>query len=341
MRVDKKYREVGSIIIPNSVTKIGGLAFTGVIGLKSITLPSSLKTVGSNLFSGSTSLTTLNIPSDMKLSTWPSSSSFMGGADGAYRHYISTINTNGNPYIFVDGGAIYQKHTSSGEVRLIGVLDKVTEVTCIDSCKFICGRSFEASDVVTLNTNKVERIEALGFYSAPNLKNVEMPNVKYIGGRAFENSGVSNIYLPKIETLGTTTGENGGALSFSRGTIKLGEKISSIGSNVFCSHLTINNYTTSIDLSECVLLKTIGYNVFVKQSYLTSLILPPNLEVIKEGAFRKISKEFTMEIPESVTTIEAGSFVDCPKMKLKAPSHLKSQNSSGRWGIPNSRITWY
>ena len=88
-------------------------------------------------------------------------------------------------------------------------------------------------------------------------------------------------------------------------------------------------------------MKTLVNNTIRGQSKLTFINLPPNLDVIKEGAFRDISTEFTMEIPESVTTIEAGSFVNCPKMKLKAPSHLKSQNSSDRWGIPNSRITWY
>ena len=76
-------------------------------------------------------------------------------------------------------------------------------------------------------------------------------------------------------------------------------------------------------------------------SGLVTLILPPNLLTIDEKSFSVITSTCTIEIPESVTNVAAGAFYDCKNVSLKAPKHLKEQNSNDRWGIPNSRITWY
>ena len=97
----------------------------------------------------------------------------------------------------------------------------------------------------------------------------------------------------------------------------------------------------TIDLSECTLVTKINAETFSKMSGLTTLYLPPNITTIDEKAFNVITSTCTIELPESVTTVAAGAFVDCPKISLKAPKHLKEQNSNDRWGIPNSRITWY
>ncbi len=49
-------------VIPNSVTSIGGSAFSGCSGLTSITIPNSVTSIGSSAFSGCSGLTSVTIP---------------------------------------------------------------------------------------------------------------------------------------------------------------------------------------------------------------------------------------------------------------------------------------
>lgn len=52
-------------IIPNSVTSIVGLAFSGCSGLTSFTIPNNVKSIGEGAFSGCSGLNSINIPDDV------------------------------------------------------------------------------------------------------------------------------------------------------------------------------------------------------------------------------------------------------------------------------------
>jgi hypothetical protein len=52
----------GEYIIPNSVTSIGEMAFSGCDSLTFITIPNSVTSIGDNAFSGCNSLTSITIP---------------------------------------------------------------------------------------------------------------------------------------------------------------------------------------------------------------------------------------------------------------------------------------
>ena len=53
-----------SVVIPNTVTSIGGIAFWGCTGLKSISIPASVETIFDNPFSGCSALETITIDSN-------------------------------------------------------------------------------------------------------------------------------------------------------------------------------------------------------------------------------------------------------------------------------------
>ena len=146
--------------------------------------------------------------------------------------------------------------------------------------------------------------------------------------------------MPKLKNIQAGSSSGGGAFSCIVGSVKLGSDLISIPIGTFVSNNSYNKLKV-IDLGDCVNVKTLLANVIGNQSKLTSLILPPNLELIEESAIKNISSTLEVELPESVKTVAAGAFVNCPNVSLKAPTHLKSQNSNDRWGIPNSRITWY
>lgn len=57
--------EITDLVIPNSVTTIGGFAFYCCSGLTSVTIPNSVTSIGDYAFSGCTSLTSLTLPSSV------------------------------------------------------------------------------------------------------------------------------------------------------------------------------------------------------------------------------------------------------------------------------------
>ena len=86
------------LVIPNSVTSIGGMAFSGCWNLTSVTIPNSIRTIGNYAFEGCLSLQTVYNSSDLELN--------FGSTDYGYIAYYATS-------IVQDGHAIYQKAPKS------------------------------------------------------------------------------------------------------------------------------------------------------------------------------------------------------------------------------------
>ena len=57
--------EITDLVIPNSVTSIGGSAFYGCSGLTSVTIPNSVTSIGQSAFHYCTSLTSVTIPNSV------------------------------------------------------------------------------------------------------------------------------------------------------------------------------------------------------------------------------------------------------------------------------------
>ena len=57
--------EILDLVIPNSVTSIGGFAFEGCSGLKSVTIPNSVTSIGYSAFDNCTGLTSITIPNSV------------------------------------------------------------------------------------------------------------------------------------------------------------------------------------------------------------------------------------------------------------------------------------
>ncbi|MBQ6653373.1 MAG: leucine-rich repeat domain-containing protein [Prevotella sp.] len=62
--------EIKDLVIPNSVTTIGGLAFYKCSGLKSVTIPNSVTTIGADAFRGCYGLTSVTIGVNVKTIEW-------------------------------------------------------------------------------------------------------------------------------------------------------------------------------------------------------------------------------------------------------------------------------
>ena len=62
----KNCSSLTSVIIPSSVTEIGGYAFSGCSSLTSVNISSGVTVIGESVFQGCSSLTSVNIPSSVK-----------------------------------------------------------------------------------------------------------------------------------------------------------------------------------------------------------------------------------------------------------------------------------
>ena len=163
-------------VIPNSVTSIGGSAFSGCSGLTSITIPNSVTSIGNNAFLSCSGLTSITIPNSV--------TSIGGGAFQGCSGLTSITIPNSVTRI---GGSAFS--SCSG----------LTSVTIPNSVTSIGGGAFEGCSGLTSVTipNSVTSIGILAFAGCSGLKDVycyptEVPETK---SNAFNNVTTSNVIL--------------------------------------------------------------------------------------------------------------------------------------------------
>ena len=158
-------RNLKSVIIPNSVSKIGGSAFSDCTSLTSISIPESITEIATGLFSKCTSLKEIIIPKSV---TSIGASAFMG-----------CINVEN---IIIPNSV---KSISSGvfsgcsSLESIEIPESVTKIgsSAFENCTSI-------SSIII--PNKVESIESSLFKGCSNLKSITIPdNITRIDGCAF------------------------------------------------------------------------------------------------------------------------------------------------------------
>ncbi|MBR3878000.1 MAG: leucine-rich repeat domain-containing protein [Bacteroidaceae bacterium] len=126
-------------IIPNSVTSIGGSAFSGCTGLTSITIPESVTSIGYNAFYDCTGLKEIYVKAD----TPPSADSYtFGGVPTASATLYVPIGTKAAYQVAVG----WKKFTNIVEMEFTGIDEVVDEVK---------GENSKVKDVYDLSGRKV------------------------------------------------------------------------------------------------------------------------------------------------------------------------------------------
>ena len=175
---------LASITIPNSVTSIGGGAFSGCSSLTSVTIPNSVTSIGTDAFQGCSSLSSVTIPNNV--------TSIEAGAFSGCSSLTSITIPN--------------SVTSIGSSAFDGC-SSLTSVAIPSSVTSIEKRTFRGCSSLTSVTipNSITSIGESAFEGCSSLTSVTIPeSVRSIGNSAFSGcSSLTSITIPNsIRSIG-------------------------------------------------------------------------------------------------------------------------------------------
>ena len=301
--------EITNLIIPNSVTSIGYLAFRGCSGLTSVNIPNSVTSIGKSAFDGCSGLTSVTIPNSVKsigyrafyncsglkkvivpdIAAWCS----IDFAD----YYDADMWVN--PFIDVDDYSAnplyYARHLYS---------DETTEITNL------------------IIPNSVTSIGGYAFWNCRALTSVTIPNsVTSIGWRAFQDcSGLTSVTIPNsVKRIEWHAFRDCSGLT----SVTIPNSVKSIGGIAFqdCSGLTSVTIPNSVTRIE--------WHAFDGCSGLTSVTIPNSVTSIQNDAFRYCLGLTSVTIPNSVTSIGDRAFAYCTGLtSVNIGNGVKSIGSS-------------
>ena len=284
------------VVIPDSVTSIGGHAFNGCEALTSITIPNSVTSIGASAFYGCYKLTSITIPNSV---TSIEVYAFSGCSS------LTSI-------------VIPNSVTSIGG-RAFNGCKALTSITIPNSVTSIGKHAFDGCRALT--SNPTQEIEANQLAYVLLMNNYVATVVGYSGSpeaidipSKINHDGV--IY--RVTSIGKSAFYGCSSLT----SIVIPNSVTSIGYCAFfgCSSLT------SIVIPDSV--TSIEYGAFYDCGVLTSITIPNSVTSIGKHAFYGCGALTSITIPNSVTSIEKWAFLYCNKL-----TSVTIENEEGKVAI--------
>ena len=339
-------RTIKNLTIPNTVTKIGHLAFS-FCEMESVSIPSSVKVLDDGAFYYCKQIKTLTIPnsveyigggafeglSNIKTVTIPDSVKYIGSQAFSLCYSLesatvpSTVDYVGsdvfmstNYYKSLPDGPLYFGRSLTGYK---GTVAENSTITVKDGILTIDGGAFRNSKFTTINLPKSLKTIENNAFSGSSITSINIPDgVETIGERAFAScTGLTEVTIPDS----VTKMEGyvfGGCSNLTK--VKVGKNVKKIGVRSFqnCTSLT------DIELSEGLevideyafykskalktiklpsTVKTLGRNMF-EESAIESIVIPDGVEEIPSYMFYRATALKSVTIPDSVKTFGKSIF---------------------------------
>ena len=279
---------LAEIVIPASVTSIGGLAFSGCGSLSSIVIPASVASIGDGAFSGCGSLSSIVIPASV---TSIGNRTFSGCGSLSSIVIPPSITSIGEGAF---GGC--------GFLSSIVIPDSVTNIGngAFNNCASLQYLSIPKS-VICLNGNPFAdwngRLECL----SPNF--IYEDDVLFCKGKSkiisFRNKNIESYVIPSsVTSIGDWAFYGCDSLS----EVVIPSSVTSIGDRAFagCGSLLEVVIPSSVT--------SIGDRAFKDCGSLSSIVIPDSVTSIGCSAFYDCGSRSSIVIPSSVTSIGDSAF---------------------------------
>ena len=290
-------KSLTSIHIPGSVTSIGDGAFSHCESLTSIQIPDSVTSIGDRVFSGCKSLISIHIPNSV---TIIGDKAFTGCKSLTYIHIPDNVTSIGDE-AFSDCTSLTSIHIPDN-------------VTSIETCVFCWCASLISVHI----PDGVTSIGDEAFSGCKSLASIHIPNsVTSIGDEAFSGcKSLASIHIPNSVT---SIGDGGFSDCASLTSIHIPDKVANIGNRTFESCTSL----TSIHIPDNV--ASIGNRAFSGCKSLASIHIPNSITSIGWCAFSGCASLTSIHIPGSVTSIGDGTFKSCTSLtSIHIPDNVAS-----------------
>jgi len=268
---------LSSVTIPNSITSIGGWAFSGCDNLESIVIPNSVITIGGCAFEGCRNLSSISIGNG--------------------------LNSVGD-FAFQNCNKLNSVHiTDIGAWSKISFSEMANPLSYAQHF-FLNGQ--EINDVIISDT--INTIGTFAFHGWRNLNTVVISNgVTSIEHGAFE--GCSNLKSVTIQGNSITTiGDQAFMDCKSLTDICIPNNITSLGVNAFAGCSGISSINIPIGIT------TIADGTFADCYGLRSIVIPNGVTSIEQNAFIRCKNLTSVTISQSVVEISANAFSECSEL---------------------------
>ena len=326
------YGEGGDIVIPNTVTMIGGDAFKGNEDIVSVTIPGSVSMIGYSAFENCPNLERVifSDPTDgaemiIRVNAFKDCPKLYECEIPAVATYVTANVFKGctamseikvhpdNPYYVTDSeGVLFGPWVDEGNPQYNDTDNWA--LTAFPSGK---GGSYTIPKTVGINGKfKVARIWAGAFNGAKDLTEIEIQdNIKILGGHAFSDTGLKKLYIPEtVERVDTAVFGDCPDLE----EVSLPSCMTELGMQFFLNCKSLQR----IDFSRCTNLTQLGLEAFSGCESITNFVIPNTVRVIGSMDLDGMKNLERVYIPASVTgfpvdDIGAYNFMDDASPDLK------------------------
>lgn len=341
--------ETTELVIPESVTSIGYIAFLGCSDLISVTIPNSVTSIGSESFKDCDSLIKVVVDiekpipitretfSNCKYATLyvPVGCEMFYQEAEYWQDFKEIVEIITTSYISIDG-IIYKLNKETKTALVCRIDSKDTDSITIPSSIIIKEETYSVTEIgecafsgcrylrFVAIPQSIVSIGNSAFFGCTGLTNIILGNnITSIGDRAFEScTGMTSVTIPNsVTNIGNSAFRGCTGLT----DIIIGNNVTSIGGRAFegcigMTSITIPNRITNI--SDFTFRGCTG---------MTSIIIPNSVINIGNSAFESCTGLTDINIGNSVTRIGKQAFEGCCRMtSITIP---KSLTSIGKWAF--------